>query len=37
MECALVGTLLFSCSLLHEVTEVTAGERFALLSFLFGE
>ncbi len=29
--------LLFSCSLLHEVTEVTAGERFALLSFLFGE
>jgi predicted 2-oxoglutarate/Fe(II)-dependent dioxygenase YbiX len=29
--------LLFSCSLLHEVTEVTSGERFALLSFLFGE
>ena len=28
--------LLFSCSLLHEVTEVTSGERFALLSFLFG-
>jgi len=29
--------LLFSCSLLHEVTKVTSGERFALLSFLFGE
>jgi predicted 2-oxoglutarate/Fe(II)-dependent dioxygenase YbiX len=29
--------LLFSCSLLHEVTPVTTGERFALLSFLFGE
>ncbi len=29
--------LLFSSSLLHEVTEVTSGERFALLSFLFGE
>ncbi|MGH9334082.1 MAG: 2OG-Fe(II) oxygenase, partial [Vicinamibacteria bacterium] len=29
--------LLFSCSLLHEVSEVTSGERFALLSFLFGE
>lgn len=29
--------LLFSGSLLHEVTEVTSGERFALLSFLFGE
>ena len=29
--------LLFSCSLLHEVTKVTSGERLALLSFLFGE
>ena len=29
--------LLFSCSLLHEVAEVTSGERFALLSFLFGD
>jgi predicted 2-oxoglutarate/Fe(II)-dependent dioxygenase YbiX len=29
--------LLFSCSLLHEVREVTSGERLALLSFLFGE
>lgn len=29
--------LLFSGSLLHEVTEVSSGERFALLSFLFGE
>ncbi len=29
--------LVFSCSLLHEVAEVTSGERFALLSFLFGD
>lgn len=29
--------LVFSCSLLHEVTEVISGERLALLSFLFGE
>ena len=29
--------LLFSCSHLHEVLEVTAGRRFVLLSFLFGE
>jgi predicted 2-oxoglutarate/Fe(II)-dependent dioxygenase YbiX len=29
--------LLFSGSLLHEVTEVTSGERLALLSFLFRE
>jgi predicted 2-oxoglutarate/Fe(II)-dependent dioxygenase YbiX len=28
--------LLFSCALLHEVLPVTAGRRFALLSFLFG-
>jgi predicted 2-oxoglutarate/Fe(II)-dependent dioxygenase YbiX len=29
--------LLFSCSLLHQVSEVTSGERFAVVSFLFGE
>lgn len=29
--------LVFSCSHLHEVTKVTRGRRFALLSFLFGE
>ena len=31
------GALVFSCSHLHEVTEVTQGRRFVLLSFLFGE
>ncbi len=31
------GALVFSCSHLHEVTKVTKGRRFALLSFLFGE
>jgi peroxiredoxin len=29
--------VVFSCSLLHEATEVTAGRRFVLLSFFFGE
>ena len=29
--------VVFSCSLLHEATDVTAGRRFALLSFLYGE
>ena len=29
------AALLFSCSLLHEVLDVTAGRRFVLLSFLF--
>jgi len=29
--------LVFSCSHLHEVLEVTAGRRFVLVSFLFGE
>ncbi len=29
--------IVFSCSHLHEVTEVTKGRRFALLSFLFRE
>jgi predicted 2-oxoglutarate/Fe(II)-dependent dioxygenase YbiX len=31
------GALIFSSSLLHEVTPVTAGRRFALLGFFFGE
>jgi predicted 2-oxoglutarate/Fe(II)-dependent dioxygenase YbiX len=31
------AALPFSCSHLHEVLEVTAGRRFVLLSFLFGE
>jgi predicted 2-oxoglutarate/Fe(II)-dependent dioxygenase YbiX len=31
------AALLFSCSHLHEVLDVTAGQRFVLLSFLFGE
>ena len=31
------GAILFSSSHLHEVTEVTEGRRFTLLSFLFGE
>ena len=31
------SALVFSCSHLHEVTEVTKGRRFAVLSFLFGE
>jgi predicted 2-oxoglutarate/Fe(II)-dependent dioxygenase YbiX len=29
--------LLFSCAHLHEVLEVTAGQRFVLLSFLYAE
>ena len=31
------AALIFSCSHLHEVLNVTAGRRFVLLSFLFGE
>ena len=31
------AALLFSCSLLHEVLDVTAGRRFVLLSFLFSD
>ncbi len=31
------GAVIFSCSLLHEATDVTAGHRFALLTFLYGE
>ncbi len=31
------AAVVFSCSLLHEATDVTAGKRFVLLSFLYGE
>jgi predicted 2-oxoglutarate/Fe(II)-dependent dioxygenase YbiX len=31
------GACIFSCSLLHEATDVTAGRRFVLLSFFYGE
>jgi predicted 2-oxoglutarate/Fe(II)-dependent dioxygenase YbiX/peroxiredoxin len=31
------GALVFSCSLLHEVTPVTAGRRYAFLPFFFDE
>jgi len=31
------GAVVFSTSLLHEVTDVTAGRRFALITFFFGE
>ncbi|NEO49790.1 MAG: 2OG-Fe(II) oxygenase [Moorea sp. SIO4A3] len=31
------SALIFSCSLLHEVTDVIKGQRFALLSFFHGE
>ena len=31
------GAVVFSCSLLHEVVDVTAGQRFALLTFMYGE
>ena len=31
------AALIFSCALLHEVLDVTAGRRFVLLSFLYGE
>ena len=31
------AALVFSCDHLHEVLDVTAGRRFALLSFLYGE
>ncbi len=29
--------MVFSCSLLHEATRVTAGRRFVLLGFFYGE
>ena len=31
------AALIFSCSHLHEVRDVTAGRRFVLLSFVYGE
>ncbi|WP_417460731.1 2OG-Fe(II) oxygenase [Kordiimonas sp.] len=31
------GAIVFSCSLLHEATPVTAGTRYATLPFLYGE
>jgi predicted 2-oxoglutarate/Fe(II)-dependent dioxygenase YbiX len=31
------GAIVFSCSHAHRVTPVTRGERFALVSFMFGE
>jgi predicted 2-oxoglutarate/Fe(II)-dependent dioxygenase YbiX/peroxiredoxin len=31
------GAVIFSCSLLHEATPVTAGRRFAFLPFLYDE
>ncbi len=31
------GAAIFSCSLLHEAMPVTQGERFVLLSFLYGD
>lgn len=31
------AAVVFSCNLLHEVTDVTAGERVALVTFFYGE
>ncbi len=31
------GAVIFSCSLLHEVTPVTRGSRYGLLGFFYGE
>ena len=31
------GAVVFSCSLLHEATQVTAGKRYAFLPFLYDE
>jgi len=31
------GAAIFSCSLLHEVTPVTRGKRYAVLGFFFGD
>jgi predicted 2-oxoglutarate/Fe(II)-dependent dioxygenase YbiX len=31
------GAIVFSCSLLHEATPVTAGRRYAFLPFLYDE
>ena len=31
------GAVLFSCTLLHEVVDVTAGQCFVLINFFYGE
>lgn len=31
------GAIVFSCSLLHEATRITAGRRYVLLGFFYGE
>lgn len=31
------SAVIFSCTLMHEATDVTAGRRFVLLSFFYGE
>jgi predicted 2-oxoglutarate/Fe(II)-dependent dioxygenase YbiX len=31
------GAIVFSCNLLHEVTDMVRGRRFALVSFFYGE
>lgn len=31
------SAVIFSCSLMHEATDVTAGRRFGLFSFLYGD
>ncbi len=31
------SAIVFSCSLLHEATPITSGQRFVLLSFLYGD
>ena len=31
------GAIVFSCSLLHEATEVRSGDRYVLLTFFYGE
>jgi predicted 2-oxoglutarate/Fe(II)-dependent dioxygenase YbiX len=31
------SAIIFSCSLMHEATDITAGRRFALLSFFYGD
>jgi hypothetical protein len=36
-EAPLGGAVVFSCSLLHEATPVTRGERYAFLPFLYDE
>jgi predicted 2-oxoglutarate/Fe(II)-dependent dioxygenase YbiX len=36
-EAPLGGAIVFSCSLLHEATPVTVGERYAFLPFLYDE